>query len=182
MHTLFPFCRRMAWLAWAVVLCGLGACANTPTPQTTLAPVPWRLSASASLNAAQTGQALTVLLRLYALKTPEAFLRAPPSAFGDVAAEQAALGGALLGVHELKLLPDESRLLTDPVPADAAYVGVVALFRSPAPGRWRYAFERQALPDEGVSLGVHTCAMSVHSGQPLGLSVSTARSVALPCP
>lgn len=144
--------------------------------------VKWRVFASPSLNVSTDGAPLSVVMRFYKLKSPDAFLRAPMDAFGDATKEKAALGEDILGVREVQLLPGQAHEALDKVARDARFVGVVTLFRSPAPGRWRYAFSAPSTQLHGVSIGVHACAMSVQVGEPIGQPLSAVRSTALSCP
>jgi type VI secretion system protein VasD len=144
--------------------------------------VTWRIFASDSLNVNDNGQPLALVLRLYKLKSPDAFLQAPADTFGDPAKEKVALGDDLVAARELQLLPGQHYEATDKVTRDARYVGVVALFRNPAPNRWRYAFSASGAETTGLSLGAHACAMSVQTGEAIGQAASTVKSVAVPCP
>jgi type VI secretion system protein VasD len=144
--------------------------------------VNWRIFASDSLNVNDGGQPLALVLRLYKLKSPDAFLQAPADTFGDPGKEKAALGDDLVAARELQLLPGQHYEAMDKVTRDARYVGVVALFRNPAPGRWRYAFSTPGADKTGLSLGAHACAMSVQVGGAIGQPASAVKSVAVPCP
>jgi type VI secretion system protein VasD len=144
--------------------------------------VSWRVYASPSLNVNPAGEPLSVVMRFYKLKSPDAFLRAPQDTFGDAAKEKEVLGEDIVGVREVPLLPGQQHEATDKVSRAARYVGVVALFRSPAQGHWRYAFDVMGAQLKGIGIGVHACAMSVQVGEPIGVSVKAARSAAVPCP
>lgn len=144
--------------------------------------VTWRVFASDSLNINDSGQPLALVLRLYKLKSPDAFLQAPGDIFGDPAKEKAALSDDLVAARELQLLPGQHYEATDKVTREARYVGVVALFRNPAQGRWRYAFSTAGADKTGLTLGAHACAMSVQVGEAIGQAASTVKSVAVPCP
>ncbi len=144
--------------------------------------VKWRVYASPSLNINPNGDSLSVVLRFYKLKSPDAFLHASMDVFGDAAKEKEALGEDVVGVRELQLRPSQQHEYLDKVAREARYVGVVAMFRSPAAGRWRYAFSAPSSQLKGISLGVHACAMSVQVGEPIGQSVSAVRSAAVACP
>jgi type VI secretion system protein VasD len=144
--------------------------------------ITWRIFASDSLNVDANGKPLGLVLRLYKLKSPDAFLQAPVDAFGDPAKEKAALNDDLVAARELQLLPGQHYEATDKVPRDARYVGIVAMFRNPVPGRWRYAFSAAAADKTGLSIGAHACAMSIQIGEAIGQAASTVRSVAMPCP
>jgi type VI secretion system protein VasD len=143
--------------------------------------VNWRVYASESLNADERGRALPLVVRLYKLKSPDAFLHAATDTFGDTAKEKAVLGDDLVGVREIQLIPNQHHEATDKVAREARYVGIVALYRNALTGRWRYAFSSAAANKTGLTLGAHACAMSVQVGEAIGQAASTVRSVAMPC-
>lgn len=144
--------------------------------------IAWRLHASSSLNTLPDGQSLALLVRIYRLRAPDSFLQAPADTFGDANREKELLGDDLVSVREVQLVPGQRHEATDKLPRDIGHVGIVALFHHPAAGRWRYAFS--AVPAEltGIDIGVHACAMTVHGGQPVGVSSERVRSAAVACP
>jgi type VI secretion system protein VasD len=142
--------------------------------------VNWRIYASDSLNVDENNQPLALVIRIYKLKSPDAFLLAPLDVFGDATKEKSVFGDDLVAVREIQLLPGQHHESMDKVPRDARYVGIVALFRRPATGKWRYAFSAEAADKTGLTLGAHACAMSVQNGEAIG--VGSARSAAVPCP
>jgi type VI secretion system protein VasD len=142
----------------------------------------WRVYASESLNVTDRGQPLALVLRLFKLKSPDVFLQLPYDTFGDAAKEKAALNDDLISVRELQLIPGQHYESTDKVARDARFVGIVALYRNPAQGRWRYAFSAAAAEKSGLTLGAHACAMSVQVGEAIGQPVSVVRSAAVSCP
>jgi len=142
----------------------------------------WRVHASPSLNITESGESLAVVLRVYRLKSPDAFMSAPMDTFGEPAKERQALESDLLSVRELLLIPGQRHELHERVPRTAGYIGVVAQFRQPAAGRWRYAFHAAQAERSGLHIGVHACALSVQQGEPVGVSSADARQVAVRCP
>lgn len=142
----------------------------------------WRVFASESLNVNESGQSLALVVRMYKLKSPDAFLQAPPDIFGDPAKEKAALNEDLIAARELQLVPGQHHEATDKVTREARYIGIVALYRKPAQGRWRYAFNAASAEKTGLHIGAHACAMSVQVGEAIGQAAATVRSVAVPCP
>lgn len=142
----------------------------------------WRIHASPSLNITESGESLAVVLRVYRLKSPDAFMSTPMDTFGEPAKERQALEGDLLSVRELLLIPGQRHELQERVPRTTGYIGVVAQFRQPAAGRWRYAFHAGQAERTGLHLGVHACALSVQQGEPVGVSAAEARQVAVRCP
>jgi len=142
----------------------------------------WRVFASESLNVNERGQSLALVVRMYKLKSPDAFLQAPLDAFGDPAKEKATLTEDLVAARELQLVPGQHYDATDKVAREARFVGIVALYRNPALGRSRYVFNASAAEKTGLHIGAHACAMSVQVGEAIGQANATARSVAIPCP
>lgn len=142
----------------------------------------WRLHASTSLNVTPEGQSLALLTRLYRLRNPDSFLQAPPSVFGDPVHEREALGDDLVSVREVQLLPGQQHESVDKLPRDIGHVGIVAMYRQAAQGRWRFAFKASDAELSGLHIGAHACALSVQTGQPVGLPPDSMRSVAVPCP
>lgn len=144
--------------------------------------IAWRLHASPSLNTLPDGQSLALLVRIYRLRSPDSFLQAPADTFGDAAREKELLGDDLVSVREVQLVPSQHHETTDKLPRDIGHVGIVALFHHPAMGRWRYAFAVAPSELTGIDIGVHACAMTVHGGQPIGMSSERVRSAAVSCP
>lgn len=142
----------------------------------------WQLHASSSLNATEAGQPLALVMRVFRLRSPDSFLQAQREVFGDVAREKQALGDDLVGVREVQLVPGQHHEATDKVARDVPYLGIVALYRQPATGRWRYAFKAAEAELSGLSLGAHACALSVQSGEPVNRAATSVRSAAVPCP
>jgi len=109
------------------------------------------LHASALLNAAADGVAVPTVVQLRWLDDPSAFQRA--------AYEGLASGD---GARELVLAPGRTLSLRERVPAGARALGVTALFRAPAPGRWKLVFPLPA--DRPIRLALHRCALVLVSG------------------
>lgn len=127
--------------------------------------VPLKLQAGANLNAGNGNRPLALVVKLYRLREVHRFEQTPFDAFLDAERERAALGEDLLDTREVLLNPGQSYEVVENLPAGTAYVGVVALFRSPAASRWRFAFDAQETDRiAGIALGLHACAMTVSSG------------------
>lgn len=128
--------------------------------------LPLRLYAGDNLNAGNDDRGLATVVRIYHLRGVQRFEQAPFDALMDESRERSELGNDLIEVRELVLTPGIRRELEERLPADATHVGVVALFRSPASGRWRYAFDarHREARDQGITIGLHACAMTTSSG------------------
>ena len=130
-----------------------------------------RLHASPTLNLDKRGQPLALTVRLYKLRQKDAFERTPYAAFLDPQAERASLGPDLVEVREIMLVPGQRYEVQEKVGREASHLAVVALFQRPAQGRWRTAVAAADAEREGVSIGLHACALTVGgSGQAATLS------------
>jgi type VI secretion system protein VasD len=124
-----------------------------------------RIAGSDSLNVDPLGNSLSVVVRVYKLRNLSTFLTAPYETFGTSAKEKEVLADTLIEARELMLVPGAQIQLKERWAREAAYLGVVALFRAPASERWRYAFELDAQPTgSGIVMGAHACALSVAAG------------------
>ena len=128
-------------------------------------PLPLRLFAAPTLNSGDDGKPSAAVLKIYHLRSTQRFEQAPFNAFLDAAGEQAALGADLLSSNEVVLTPGVKQELSEKLEAGTAAIGVVALFRAPAEGRWRLAFDATSEPlrKEGITIGAHRCALTTSS-------------------
>ncbi len=130
--------------------------------------IPFVLTASPSLNIDADGHSLALVVRLYQLKSADAFLSAPYQAFASPESEKQRLGAYLVDVREILLVPGQKMATTEKVVREAGYLGIVALYRSPSPQHWKLAFAAETAQLTGVTLAAHACALSVPRGQPYG--------------
>lgn len=140
-----------------------------------------RVHAGAELNHDTQRQPLSLVVRLYKLKSASAFQQAPYETFVDSAREKQALGDDLVESRELMLVPGQKLEVKEKVPREAAFLGVVALFHSPAPQRWKLVFDAQAAEKTGLVLGAHGCSLTVPHGTPVGAQVDLALVGAVRC-
>lgn len=140
-----------------------------------------RVHAGEQLNTGTNGRSLSVVVRVYHLRNSAAFLRAPYDAFRSPDAEKSAFGDDLAEVREVVLTPGQKNETVETMARGAPYLGVVALFRAPAQGRWRFAFEAGNSEKKGVTLGVHGCALSVATGEPIDTPPEALRLAGVVC-
>jgi len=154
-------------LAALLSMCGLmlGGCASLDT-ESSVSKVALKLHAGSNLNAGVTDKPLSLVTRIYKLKQTGAFNAAPYAAFLSPEAEKEALGADLIEVRELSLLPDQEYGVVERVAPEANYLGIVTLFRTPAPQRWRAAFAVKAAERAGINIGLHACSLTVGKGTP----------------
>lgn len=137
----------------------VGLKGQTPREQA----VPLRLYAGDNLNAGKEKRGLALVVRVYQLRGVQRFEQAPFDSFLDEASEKAVLGDDLIKATEILLLPGQRHELIETVAADGSHLGVVALFRTPAANRWRFAFDTRKAVKDGITLGLHACAMTTTS-------------------
>jgi type VI secretion system protein VasD len=137
---------------------------DVPASQQPPLNMPLRLYAGTNLNAALDRRPLSLVVRIYVLKDPTAFQQAPFDTFTDPAREKAVLGSDLLQVREVTLVPGQLYDVTEKVSREATAVGVVSLFRAPSQQRWKFAFDPAKSVKQGITIGLHNCAMTVTSG------------------
>lgn len=125
-----------------------------------------RLHAAPKLNLDAQGRPLALLAKVYHLRQRAAFDAAPYSAFLSPGADKEAFGSDLLEVREVTLVPGQRYEVTEQVGREAGFIGVVALFHSPAAGRWRLAFAAADAERTGLTVGLQACALSVGGAQP----------------
>ncbi|MFT3721566.1 type VI secretion system lipoprotein TssJ [Pseudorhodoferax sp.] len=153
------------------------AMAAVPKPKK----VSLRIHAGSQLNTDPQGRSLSLVVRLYKLKSANAFLAAPYKAFGSTEGERAAFGNDLVDVRELVLSPGQKHEVVETLPLEATHLAVAALFRAPAEGRWRFAFEAKDAEKTGITVGLHGCAMSVAAGTPEGAQPEMLRLAGVSC-
>jgi len=125
--------------------------------------LPVYLHAGGNLNAGDGQRALSLVVRVYQLRASERFDEAPFEVFLDAQRERDVLGDDLIRVTEVLLAPGQRHELIEPLPADGSHVGVVALFRQPAQTRWRLTFDARDAAEDGITVGLHACAMTTTS-------------------
>ena len=123
-----------------------------------------RLHASQNLNAGAGTQPLALATRIYKLRQPAAFQQMAFDGFLSLHSERELLGNDLLEVKEVMLIPGQRYEIVEKVTREACYIGVVALFRTPAENRWRLAFAASDAEKSGITLGLHACALSAGAG------------------
>jgi type VI secretion system protein VasD len=142
-----------------------------------------RLHAGGVLNTTTDGRSLSVVARIYKLRERTVFEQAtydtlqesrpsgpPPEWQRDV-----------IETKEVILTPGQKFEVVETMPPEAAYVAVVASFRAPAPQRWRFIFDSKQAAQTGLTLGVHACALSVATGQPIGVAPELTRLAGVRC-
>jgi type VI secretion system protein VasD len=127
--------------AWVVGCGGPPAAAAPPAPAKPCPALPLTLALTATQrsNALSSGEGRPVQVRVYQLKS-DARLRT--ASFEDVwQAEAKALEGEVVSSEQHTIFPGEKKSITVAPKPDAAYLGVVALFREPQGKDWFLTYE-----------------------------------------
>lgn len=135
-----------------------------PTPAPAPTKMPLRIHASNQLNSDGAKRPLSLVVKIYKLKGHEEFMRAPYASFAQASSAQE----EVISSRELVLLPGQRYEVEENLPKNVTHLGVVALFKSPEPYRWRFVFDVASSAKEGVTLGAHQCALSVSQGEAVG--------------
>jgi len=145
--------------------------------------LPLHVFAGTNLNAGSTDKAVALVVKIYHLHALERFQQASFDSFLDNQKQRAALGEDLVDEHEMLVLPGQQYDVTETMTSNAPYLGVVALFRTPAPQRWRFVYDAKASVATGITLGAHACALSSTAGKLLtDLSTDPASLASVHCP
>ena len=136
-----------------------------------------RIHASDLLNSDGTKHPLSLVVKIYKLKSYEEFLRTPYTSFSQAHYSQE----DVISTRELVLLPGQRYEVEENLPKDVGYLDVVALFKSPEESRWRFVFDVAGSAKEGITLGAHQCALSVSQGETIGSSAEARRLAGTVC-
>ena len=126
--------------------------------------VPLTIIAGPNLNEDARRRPQAVIVRIYKLKEASTFWLAPFDSFVYPEREKSALGDNLVEVKEITLVPGQQYIFTESVQREAKALGVVVLFHSAAPQRWKVAFDVEKSEKTGVLIGVHACGATVTRG------------------
>jgi type VI secretion system protein VasD len=132
-----------------------------PIPPPRIRSVRLRVDSAADLNADNHGNGLALIARVYKLRDTTAFLQAPFDTFLKPEQEKAVFGTDLVDVHEVILTPGQQFETRETLQNESPWIGVVALFRKPAPYRWRFVFKATDVEKSGVLAGAHACALTI---------------------
>lgn len=141
-----------------------------------------RLHAAETVNTDSNGKSLSLITRIYKLRTPTGVLQASYGTFKDAASERQDLGNDIVEVREVVLTPGKKYEVIETMPNEATHIAIVALLRAPDPQRWKFVFDAKEAARTGITLGMHACAMSVAEGVPLGVPMEVRRLAGMQCP
>ena len=140
-----------------------------------------RIHAGQLLNTDGSGRALSLVTRIYKLRSTSQFNQATYAMFTVTGAERPAFFEDVISVQEVVLTPGQKYEVVETLPTDTTHLAVVALFRAPDSQRWRFVFEARAAAKAGITLGAHGCALSVAQGEPIGVQPDALRLAGVQC-
>jgi type VI secretion system protein VasD len=136
-----------------------------------------RVHAGDQLNSTTTGKSLSLVLKIYKLRSYEQFSQLPYEAFTHPQIRNE----DVISTREVILLPGQRYEVEEPLSPERAYLGVVALFAAPEGYRWRFVFDAQKSAKQGITLGAHRCALSVSQGTPINTAPESLRLAGSTC-
>jgi len=111
-----------------------GGCSSGP-PAAKTTSLEFAIEADQEINVNENGDPSPIVIRVYELKTKNAFEQA--SFFELLDNDTAKLGGDLVAKREFEVKPGEKSSFTRESPAEAKHVGVIAGFRQIEAAQWR---------------------------------------------
>lgn len=143
--------------------------------------VAMKINAGERLNASGSGQPLSLVLRVYSLRSAERLKALAYARLSAPEGEREALGEDLVAVRELVLLPGKSYALALKMPGETSTIGVTGLFRAPYADRWKLAFDARKSADSGIVIGAHACALTASAGALINDTGPAASLVGVQC-
>ena len=140
-----------------------------------------RVHAGETLNTDPAGRSLSLVAKIYKLKSADPFLQTPYDTFKDGPDGKPLPIEGVLDVREVVLKPGQKYEVVESIANDVTHLAVVALFRAPDDRRWRFVFDVKPATKTGITIGVHGCALSVSEGQPVNASPETLRLAGVRC-
>ena len=140
-----------------------------------------RIHAGQLLNTDPAGRALSLVTRVYKLRSTSQFNQATYAMFTATGGERPVFYEDVISVEEVVLTPGQKYEVVETLPIGTTHLAVVALFRAPDSQRWRFVFEARAAAKAGITLGAHGCALSVAQGEPIGVQPDALRLAGVQC-
>lgn len=185
----------LAWLPGCAALGAVGAAAGAidrvmdvagvgkgrDTESSKPVEVTMKIHAGERLNTKGSGQPLSLVLRVYTLRSAERLKALAYARLSAPEGEREALGEDLIAVRELVLIPGKSYELALKMPGEASTIGVTGLFRAPYADRWKLAFDARKSAASGIVIGAHACALTAGAGALVTDSSPAASLVGVQC-
>jgi type VI secretion system protein VasD len=144
-------------------------------------PTPYEIRGQAApmINRNSNGAPLSVVVKLYQLKSQEAFNKLSFDLASSGRNDNELFGSDLVAKSEFIVMPGRKYTGNDIVQPDTKYVGVIAYFRKPDAHYWRYLVDASTVRNKGLSFRVQECYLVLDGikpteipGQPLNVTPS----------
>ncbi len=156
---------QMAGTAIGVILEATGVMKRESDPAKRFKELTLKLSAGEELNTTTAGVSMSMVAKVYVLRSSERLTHLSYQQFGEAQGDAALFGDSLISSRELIMIPGKVYDFKLNIPGDATTVAVVGMYRSPYANRWRIAFDAQESIDSGIIVGAHACALSASAGK-----------------
>ena len=129
-------------------------------------PVPYEIHGQASpkINLDESGNSLSVVVRLYQLKDKEAFSQLGFDKITSGKSDKEIFGDSLIERSEVVLIPGAPFKSDNTLNASTKYLGVVAMFRQPDANSWRYLLSADEIRRNGLSFQLENCYIKITKG------------------
>ena len=154
----------MAGTAIGVILEASGVLKREADPSKRFKELSLRLSAEDELNTSATGVSMSMVAKIYVLRSAERFGSLSYEQLGAADSDTMLFGEDMISVREVILIPGKSYDINLSIPGDAMALAVVGMYRAPYANRWRVAFDAQKSLSSGIVVGAHACALSASTG------------------
>lgn len=140
-----------------------------------------RIHAGQLLNTDTAGRPLSLVARVYKLRSTSQFNQATYAMFSSAGNDRSPFADDVISMQEIVLTPGQKYEVVETLPTSTSHIAVVALFRAPDSQRWRFVFDTRAAAKSGITLGAHACALSVAQGEPVGVQADAMRLAGVQC-
>lgn len=123
-----------------------------------------RVFAGEQLNTTSDGESLSLVMKVYTLRSPERLKTLTYPQISTTESEKEGFGEELISVREITVIPGKSYDLVLKVPGDATTIGIVGMYRAPYSYRWKLAFDAKSSFKSGIITGAHACALTASEG------------------
>jgi type VI secretion system protein VasD len=137
---------------------------DTGDPNKRMTDLSIRVFAGEQLNTTPDGESLSLVIKVYVLRSPERLRSLTYPQIATTESEKEGLGEELVAMREITVIPGKSYDLIVKVPGEASTIGIVGMFRAPYSSRWKLAFDAKRSFATGIIVGAHACALSASQG------------------
>lgn len=126
----------------------IGGCASGPVAYKI------RTAGDPVINRDESGNSLSVVVRVYQLKDRKEFSKLSFEALSSGRSDEELLGSDLIERSEVVVVPGAQSFAAAALTPETKYVGVVGLFRQPDLNHWRYLIKADSIRSNSVGISV----------------------------